>query len=203
MKKLIIISIVVVLIICAAVSVSNVYAAEVTDEAVNESVPVSEMIKDFIAGHAGEAASILGVVVTLILTIMYKKGLLPVISKGFGNLVEMLNSFKHSTEKHVESLGENMKPVIDKMEQAITECERMRDEFDKLQKLYETQEADKKALEDKIARSDKLNELTCNLIYEIFMNTKLPQYVKDDLATYYKSIRAAIAGEVTADESKE
>ena len=195
MKKLIIISIVVVLIICAAVSVSNVYAAEVTDEAVDESVPVSEMIKDFIAGHAGETASVFGMIVTVILAIMYKKKLLPVIAKGFANLVEVLNGFKNSTEKQVESLGENMKPILDLMEKTIDECNKMKEAFDNVQKLFEQKEAEKKELEEKIARSDARDEMTCKMLYSIMMSAKLPQYAKDEVATYYRDTLSAINGE--------
>jgi hypothetical protein len=163
---------------------------------------ISEAVKTFVNEHLSEIASIATVILSTILAFLYKKGLMPIISTGFSRLVEMLNIFKGNIEDRVASFGEEAKPVIEQMNKVIDECSKMKNSFDNLQKLYEASEAEKKALEAKIARSDARDMLTCEMLYELMMCTSVPQYMKDKIATYYADTKAAIEdGEaVTSDE---
>lgn len=153
---------------------------------------VSEAVKAFVNKYLAEIASIATVILSTILAFLYKKGLMPIISTGFSRLVEMLNIFKGNIEDRVASFGEEAKPVIEQMNKVIDECTKMKNSFDNLQKLYEASEAEKKALEAKIAKSDARDMLTCKMLYEFLMCTNAPQYMKDKVATYYADTKAAI-----------
>ena len=172
-----------------------------TNETEGEAL-VSEAVKAFVNKYLAEIASIATVILSTILAFLYKKGLMPIISTGFSRLVEILNIFKGTIEDRVASFGDEAKPVIEQMNKVIDECTKMKDSFDNLQKLYEASEAEKKALEAKIARSDARDMLTCEMLYEFLMCTNAPQYMKDKVATFYADTKAAIEdGEaVTSDE---
>ncbi len=230
MKKILIfISIMAVLITCAALSI-NAEEVSITDETVvttvatfaedieapdtpaelpntdteaaEDEIIISEAVKQFVDEHLAEIASILTVILSAVLTFMYKKGLLPVISAGFSKLVEMLNTFKGNIEDRVASFGEDTKPVIAQMNKAIDECTKMKESFDEIQKIFAAQEEQKKTLEDKIAESNARDILTCELLCQLLMCTNVPQYMKDKIATYYEQTKATIEkGEaVTSDE---
>ena len=227
MKKIIIlITILSVLFGCMAFSISaEETIAEVTgDAAVTTNAPsdlapsddepidnvqgealISEVAKAFVEEYLAEIASIATIILTTILIFLQKKGLLPVISRGFSALVEILNNFKKNTEDKVSSLGEEMKPVIERMNKAIEECERMEKSFSDLKKLFELEQEEKKLLEKKIEESNARDMLTCDMLCQILMCTNVPQYMKDKIAAFYESTKATINKEaenkaVTADE---
>ena len=172
-----------------------------TNETEGEAL-VSEAVKAFVNKYLAEIASIATFIISTILVFFNKKGLMPIISAGFAKLVEILNIFKGNIEERVASFGNEVKPVIEQMNKVIDECTKMKNSFDNLQKLYEASEAEKKALEAKIARSDARDMLTCEMLYDFLMCTNAPQYMKDKFATYYTNTKAAIEnGEaVTSDE---
>lgn len=211
MKKVIIlISMFLTLVLCAGLSVNaeaaitdEIYstsdiivvedpALDVTTDEDEAQVLISEAVKDFVNKYLSEIASIATVILTAILTFLYKKGLLPVVSKGFTRLVEMLNIFKSGIEERVTALSNETKPVIEQMNKAVEECAEMKKSFDKLQVLYDLQTEEKKLLEQKVARSDERDMLTCEMLYQLLMCTNVPQYMKDKVAEFYESSKKTI-----------
>lgn len=153
---------------------------------------VSEAVKAFVNKYLAEIASIATFIISAILAFLYKKGFLPIMSAGLAKIVEVINSFKGNMEDRAASLDEDAKAVIEMGKLVADECKEMKDSVDNLQKLYEANEAEKKALEAKIARSDARDMLTCKMLYEFLMCTNAPQYMKDKVATYYADTKAAI-----------
>ena len=173
-----------------------------TNETEGEAL-VSEAVKAFVNEYLTEITNVATFIIVTILAFFHKKGLLPIISAGFAKLVEILNIFKGNIEDRVASFGEETKPVIEQMNKVIDECTKMKHSFDNLQKLYEASEAEKKALEAKIARSDARDMLTCKMLCDFLMCTNAPQYMKDKFATFYADTKAAIEDgkAVTSDEN--
>ena len=166
-------------------------------------VLISEAVKEFINKYLAEIASIAGFVLTAILTFLYKKGLLPVISKGFSKLVDSLNIFKGNVEERISAFGKDSKLVVEQMNKAIDECAKMKESFDQIQVMFAEQEEQKKQLENKMAKSDARDMLTCELLCQLLMCTNVPQYMKDKVAAYYEQTKATIEkGEaVTSDDA--
>ena len=172
-----------------------------TNETEGEAL-VSEAVKAFVNKYLAEIASIATFIISAILAFLYKKGFLPIMSAGLAKIVEIINVFKGNMEDRAASLDEDAKAVIEMGKLVADKCTEMKDSVENLQKLYETSEAEKKALEAKIARSDARDMLTCEMLYEFLMCTNAPQYMKDKVATFYADTKAAIKnGEaVTSDE---
>lgn len=202
MKKIIIfISILAVLMACAVLSINAEEVSEVTDEAIvtttqdtGSQVPISEIAKEFVDKYLAEIASIAGFIVTIILTFLYKKGLIPVVSKGFAKLAEILNLFKGNMEDSISAFGDEAKPFIERMEKTVERFNEMEKEFNNITELLKIEREEKKMLEDKIARSDERDMLTCDMLCQILMCTNAPQYIKDKVATYYETTKATING---------
>lgn len=210
MKKLIIfISILAVLMACAVLSINAEEVAEVTDKAIvttvapenvvptedtDSQVLISEIAKEFVDKYLAEIASIAGFIVTIILTFLYKKGLLPVVSNGFAKLAEILNLFKGNMEDRISAFGDEAKPIIEQMNKTIERCTEMEKKFNEISELLKIEQEEKKMLEDKIARSDERDMLTCELLCQILMCANVPQYMKDKVATYYETTKATING---------
>ncbi len=165
---------------------------EIVDDTEDEAL-ISEVAKAFVEKYLSEIASIATIILTTVLIFLQKKGLLPIISKGFSSLVDILNAFKKNIETKVSSLDEKTKPVIERMDRAIDGCEKMEKKFSDLQKLFELEQEEKKLLEKKIEESNKRDMLTCEMLYQLLMCTNVPQYMKDKIADFYESSKATIS----------
>lgn len=214
MKKIIILTLILsVLLSCTALSISaEEITSELGDVALTTAVPtdsvpldeaiaddaktetlIAETVKAFVEEYLSEIASIATIILTTVLIFLQKKGLLPIITKSFSSLVDMLNAFKKNIETKVSSLDEKTKPVIERMDRAIDGCEKMEKRFSDLQKLFELEQEEKKLLEKKIEESNERDMLTCEMLYQLLMCTNVPQYMKDKIADFYESSKATIA----------
>ncbi len=159
---------------------------EVLDE------PFSETVKTIVTKHFGEIGTGISIILLGVLTILYKKGMLPTLIKGFTKLTEILNLFRGNIEDKISEFGEGTKIVSEKMEKAVVACEEMKSHFENLQKLYEQSEARQKMLEAEIEADKKTNMLACSMLYELMMCTNVPQYMKDKIASYYEEEKKII-----------
>ena len=164
--------------------------------------PFSQANKNIISEHFGEIGTGISIILLGVLTVLYKKGMLPTLIKGFTKLTEILNLFRGNVEDKISEFGEGTKIVSEKMEKAVLACEQMKSQFENLQKLYEQGEARQKLLEAEIEADKKTNMLACSMLYELMMCTNVPQYMKDKIASYYEEEKKVIKGieAVTEDE---
>lgn len=205
MKKFVIALFAVILLLCLC-SVS-VYAEQIGEQSViaadgagtlplpDEEIldePFSETVKTIVTKHFGEIGTGISIILLGVLTILYKKGMLPTLIKGFTKLTEILNLFRGNIEDKISEFGEGTKIVSEKMEKAVVACEEMKSHFENLQKLYKQSEARQKMLEAEIEADKKTNMLACSMLYELMMCTNVPQYMKDKIASYYEEEKKII-----------
>ena len=204
MKKILIfITLFVLLFTCATLATN---AEGVVDDVVTEEAPITaEMVKDFILSNLDKICSAIAALIGIVLTWTYKKGLYPFISNVFKQLGNALSATKDGLTKVVDENRKDMLEgvgVINRMAEKFTE---MSDKFAELQKLYEAQEANNAKLEAKVKRSDEINLLLCDMIKNIFVNTNMAQYLKDEMNTTYAEcisrIKALEAEAVTNNEN--
>ena len=117
--------------------------------------------------------------------------------------MDSLNIFKGNVEERISAFGKDSKLVVEQMNKAIDECAKMKESFDQIQVMFAEQEEQKKQLENKMAKSDARDMLTCELLCQLLMCTNVPQYMKDKVAAYYEQTKATIEkGEaVTSDDA--
>ncbi len=199
MKKfLIFITLVAILLACAtlAVNAEEVVAEETIevtlDDTVEETPITAEMVKDFILTNLDKICSAMSFALCAVLAWLYKKGFLPYLSNGLKQLGGALSATKDGLTKVVDANREDVKMAVEVIDKRMDEVKDAVDKIDELQKLYEAQEQEKAKLEAKIKRSDEINLLTCQMIKEIFVNTNIPQYLKDNVNTYYAEAIAHI-----------
>ena len=211
MKKfLIFITLVAILLACAtlAVNAEEVVAEETVevtlDEAVEEAPITAEMVKDFILTNLDKICSAMSFALCAVLAWLYKKGFLPYLSNGLKQLGGALSATKDGLTKVVDANREDVAKAVEAFDKGVNAINDMAVKFEELQKLYEAQEQEKAKLEAKVKRSDEINLLTCQMIKEIFVNTNIPQYLKDSVNTYYAEAIAhidALEKAVTRDEN--
>ena len=205
MKKILIfITLLAILATCACLAVNAEEIVE-TEAIVEAEAPISaEMVKDFIIANLDKICSAVTFVLCAVLTWLYKKGFLPYLANGLKQLGGTLNATKDGLTKVVDENRADVKKAVEAFDNGVNAINDMAEKFAELQKLYEAQEAEKAKLEAKVQRSDEITLLFCRMLREVFINTNLPQYVKEEFTATYKEAIARIdllAEEVTDDET--
>ena len=153
---------------------------------------IAEAVKEWIFAHLTEIGSGLTLLVSGVLAWLYKKGVLPNIVNGFNGISKVLTAFKDKMLEQVAQNRSDVNKAVGELNKAINIIAEMKESYDNLQQLYAGQEQEKTKLEAKVKRSDDINLLTCKMIKELFVNTNVPQYIKDDVNTYYANTIALI-----------
>ena len=213
MKKIIVfVTLLAIMLTCATLAINaedvdeyeDFYSASDVD-AVDEAPITAEMVKDFIIENLDKICASIAAITSFVLAFIYKKGLFPFISKIFNQLGNALSATKDGLTKVVD---ENRKDILKGVGVINVMAEKfsdMSDKFAELQKLYEAQKANNAKLEAKVKRSDEINLLLCDMIKNIFVNTNMAQYLKDEMNTTYAEcisrIKALEAEAVTNNEN--
>lgn len=205
MKKILIfITLLAILATCACLAVNAEEIVE-TEAVVEAEAPISaEMVKDFILTNLDKICSAISVALCAVLAWLYKKGFLPYLSNGLKQLGGTLTATKDGLTKVVDENRADVNKAVEAFDKGVNAINDMAEKFAELQRLYEAQEAEKAKLDAKVARSDEINLLMCNMLKEVFVNTNLPQYIKDNVNTTYEAMIAKIGAlekAVTSDET--
>ena len=169
------------------------YEASEEDTKLPEEVTViADEVKELILSHANEIISAITLAVSVVLAWLYKKGVLPNIINGFNGISKVLTTFKDSMTGIVAENKNDVNAAVAQLKAVMKDFNDMKESYDNLQQLYAGQEQEKAKLEAKVKRSDEINLLTCKMIKELFVNTNVPQYIKDNVNTYYANMIALI-----------
>ena len=204
MKKILIfITLFVLLFTCATLAIN---AEGVVDDVVTEEAPITaEMVKDFVLLHLDKICSTIAAIICFVLAWVYKKGLYPFISNVFKQLGNTLSATKDGLTKVVDENRKDMLKGVEVINSMAEKFTAMSDNFTELQKLYKAQEDNNAKLEAIVKRSDEINLLLCDMIKNIFVNTNMAQYLKDEMNTTYAEcisrIKALEAEAVTNNEN--
>lgn len=161
-----------------------------------ESENVFEIAFDWASANSAEILSALTFLGSLVLAFTYKKGLLPKLSGALSKIGGSVSTLTEETDKSIKALGERFEAVRKKSEETEKLCATMAEGItslsDKLAALSES--ADEKD-KFKLIMSSQID-----MLYEIFMQSSLPQYAKDSVGEKISAMKMAVSGGDTRDE---
>ena len=176
---------------CFAVSAS-------AEEAVTESAEITEenifsTVYAEISAYAGEILCALTFAGSLILTVAYKKGLLPLIKGSLLSIGNAVSKIKDDAAENAEKgskLGESIenrlectKVTLDTLAEKVSELDNMLKE-----KLVCEDDAKREKEELRLILTSQID-----MLYDIFMASALPQYQKDAVGEKVAKMKGAIS----------
>jgi hypothetical protein len=145
---------------------------------------------DYLSRYAGEIFSALAFISSILIVFLYKKGLIPIVNKSLRAIGGAVSSMKNAVEKNgtdSKELSTRLTEILDTTGNAI----------DRLTDNLELAGERLSALEESANDKEKLMlvlEGQCDLLYDVFMSSSLPQYKKDEIGERVKRMREAIMG---------
>ena len=159
-------------------------------DGLDESTNVFEIAFDWLTAHLSEVLSALTFIGSFVLAFTYKKGLLPKLSGALTQIGGSVSTLTRETEKSLVSIGSEFDFVKKRAEETEKLCLSLSDKLvglaDRLDSLGESKsESDK----FKLIMSSQVD-----MLYEIFMQSALPQYAKDSVGEKIAAMKAEISG---------
>ena len=175
-----------------AEAVDNITAADGTAEAADD-VPekatngtnIFTEIYDACIANAGMILSALSFAVSLALTLIYKKGLIPMISRATGTMKngikaigESLDQSRGETTDMLSGQGESIGKIGGELEKIAGEIKELSDKVGRVEDDMSSRESIRIIMQGQI-----------DMLYDIFMSSALPQYKKDDVGTRISAMK--------------
>lgn len=183
MKKLLTVFFVIFILCSFAVTA---FASDGEAEAQN----VFEIAFEWLTAHSSEILSALTFVGSVTIAFTYKKGLLPRLSGALTKIGGSVSALTEETEKSLGTLGAEFDFVKERAEETEKLCMLLSDRLaslsDKLDSVGESKSENDKF---KVIMSSQVD-----MLYEIFMQSSLPQYAKDSVGEKIAAMKAAISG---------
>ena len=146
-------------------------------------------IYNLVLENVDKVFSALAFVSSLLLVFAYKKGLIPIINTGLSAIKKSADKFEGSSLESILKTEESLGFLTDKFASCINTVESISKSVEELGERLELMEDEKNNRET--MKTVMLSQI--DMLYEIFMNSALPQYSKDALgekvAEMKKSIR--------------
>lgn len=139
----------------------------------------------FFAENADKLFSLLAFIASLLLTLTYKKGLLPTLSRGIGNIASEIEEFRDNAARDKSESGKRTEKISEELS-ALEDNARLLS--DKLCSLEEKLDGviPKRASEERLGI---IMSAQVDMLYDIFMASALPQYRKDDVGKRISEMR--------------
>ena len=200
MKKflLLIISLISVITLTLSLSVTALaedsVESEASDTAYTESAeenaasnPFSE-IYGLMLQNSDKIFSALAFISSVILALTYRKGLIPTINTGLSAIKKSADAFKNSTAESIVKTEQSLDFLTDKFASCISALESISKYIDELAVRLDSIEDEKKSASS--LKTVMLSQI--DMLYEIFMNSALPQYSKDALGEKVSQMKKSI-----------
>lgn len=188
MKKRIWITLIVALLAFCLLSVSA--AAESGEE--SEALTFGETVTAFVTEHSAEIFSALALMGTGVLTWCYRKGLLPVLAKGLGQVSGGVERLVESAREAAESGNAEIREQLERLAPVIAAAEGIGEGLERLSaRLKELEEESNRTAEER-ERLLILSEASVAILKEVFTAAKLPAASKEELAALYGRMRSSL-----------
>ena len=173
------------------------FAAEEEVAPTPESTTVFEEIYDQVLAHSDKILSALAFLASLFLAFAYKRGFLPLIRGGLNAISNAVGSLKDESERASEISREALAEANDKLavaEQSLSEL------TEKLA-VFEQELGNTKDMKTKTEEFRLVLETQSELLYEIFMSSSIPTYLKESVGEKMCAMKKALgASEDGCDE---
>jgi hypothetical protein len=141
--------------------------------------------------HAGEIFSALACLFSAILMLCYRKGIMPLIEGGIGAISGSVSTISREAERQSQLSDKTKELIADKLEGAEALLNRISASFEDFDNRLKTCEG-LKSFENSV-REILLSQI--DLLYEVFMNSSLPQYEKDRIGEMVNAMKKTAGGE--------
>ena len=170
------------LMLCIILTLSLLCVSVGAEEAVEEIVEdetLASTLYGYFTKYLGEIFSAFSFLGAVILSIFYKKGLLPAVNNSIGKLgnhlkdgIDSAKKMAEDTDNNLNKFIESIKPTVEKLEGLPAVAEQMHAENKKLEEELKKATTDREILAKALESESKM-------FYELFMGSNLPQYQKD------------------------
>ena len=172
-------------------------SSELTEQTNDASIPspiTSENIFDdiyrLIEANADKIFSILAFIGTLVVSIGYKSGLLPLLRDALSRLKSSIDKVKEegennnrNTNKRISDINSLVSEIKDTLVQNTEEISRVKWQFESYEEMCREREKMRTIMQNQI-----------DMLYAIFMSSALPQYQKDEIGTKISKMREELCG---------
>ncbi|MBE6644636.1 MAG: hypothetical protein E7612_04560 [Ruminococcaceae bacterium] len=141
-----------------------------------ESVTAFEEIYDLVLRHSDKILSALAFVSSLILAFIYRRGVLPLIKGGLQAIGAAVDKLKAETEKASEVSESSIIAAKSKLEETEESMAALTEKLSTLEK-----ELSLLREEAKLCDVKPVLESQTELLYEIFMSSSIPAYLKESV----------------------
>lgn len=153
-----------------------------------DSSPFSE-IYGLMLQNSDKIFSALAFISSVFLALTYRKGLIPTINTGLTAIKKSADAFENSTAESIVKTEQSLDFLTDKFALCISTLESMSKYIDELAVRLDCIEEEKKSASS--LKNIMLSQI--DMLYEIFMNSALPQYSKDAIGEKVSQMKKRIA----------
>ena len=133
--------------------------------------------------------SALAFVSSLLLALAYRRGLIPIINTGLSAIKKNADSFEGAMTESLDKTETSLNFLTDKFASCMNGVEQISEYLTSLTERLDLIESKKDNA--KVLKTVMLSQI--DMLYEIFMNSALPQYSKDALGERVSEMKKSIA----------
>ncbi len=168
-----------------------------------EPLPAEENIFEAAYGvlleNSDKILSALAFASSLILALVYKRGLMPIIKNALGTLAASVTKLREETEKSSAGASDSIGLAAQKLLEAEKTISMLFEKLTDLEQKLKSAEEIKKDSE----RLGIIMNYQIDMLYEVFMSSSLPAYLKEEMGEKIAGMKrelACCAAEVKSDE---
>ena len=139
--------------------------------------------------HLGEIMCAVSLALTVLVSLLYKKGLMPFMSRTLGTIGSAIAGIKTSTDEYAKSGGESMDGIKAMLEKAQKTISSLESGLAVIESTLSGMASDK----GDIARFKAVMECQSTRLFDILMNSSIPQYQKDAVGEKLTEIKSALS----------
>ncbi len=137
--------------------------------------------------HIGDIMCAVSLALTLLMTVLYKKGLMPYMTHSLSTIGSAINSIQRSTEKYADDGGiSGIKAMLEQAQETVSALKVGIAEIEKTLCGMASERSD-------IAKFKAVMECQSTLLFDILMSSSIPQYQKDAVGEKLAEIKAQLA----------
>lgn len=165
----------------------SVFAAEATDTKSDTGAAVSEIdeaktpfdaLYEAFIDNADKIFSVLSFLGSVVVVVAYKKGLIPVLNSGLRSIRKSSDELKKKSEENILSAQKTLNMLTSRLAGYENSADTLYKSVEELRERLESREESYKREAD--LKEILLAEI--DMLYEIFINSSLPQYSKDTVS---------------------
>ena len=189
MKRKIPIILTIALILISALTVYSAASAPVAEEAAGAE-NMFGVIYETVLQYSAEIFSFLSLIGTVVISYLYKKGLLPSVKTALSSLGNTVGKIKESNDMQCMEQKTNS----EKVDERLTRFEKSLEEYGKsLEELKEHLICEEEMKKQRM-RTDKILSSQIDMLYDIFMTSSIPHYQKEATGERINKMRKEIEG---------